>query len=219
MHVYDIAIISKSILESKTFPCHSTAKNLLQPFVDSLQKTKEFALVEKRDHLKTCFVQDNDVDKDCQFCEEGGTIPNDTCMQLCVLCSHGNIDFPASNAPNQATSDRNHQQYETELAEFEADKDAWKAKNSKTKPVELKLMSVYYQCHCYQISCSGYKEGNCQEYKASPPTIGKDGKCPCEVGQCICLAWKQQWISVLLPKRNQASATRGILVITSLGYA
>jgi hypothetical protein len=58
--------ISKSILESKTFPCHSTAKNLLQPFVDILQKAKEFALVEKRDHLKTCFVQDKDVDKDCQ---------------------------------------------------------------------------------------------------------------------------------------------------------
>jgi hypothetical protein len=115
-HVYDIAVIFKSILESKTFPHHSTAKNLLQPFVDILQKAMEFALIEKRDHLKTCFVQDKDVDKDRQFCEEGGTISDNTRMQLCVLCSHGNVDFPASNAPNQATNNQNCQQYETELA-------------------------------------------------------------------------------------------------------
>jgi hypothetical protein len=43
-----------------------------------------------------------------QFCEEGGTIPDDTCMQLCVICSHENVDFPASNAPNQATNDQNY---------------------------------------------------------------------------------------------------------------
>ena len=32
--------------------------NLLWTFVDILQQAKEFALIEKRDHLKTCFVQD-----------------------------------------------------------------------------------------------------------------------------------------------------------------
>jgi hypothetical protein len=107
-------------------------------------------------------------------------------MQMCVLCSHGNVDLPTANIANQSTNDRNHQKYEAELVEFEKDKEAWKIKHGKVIPGEPKLMPVYYQCHCYQMACTGYNQGSCQECNACAPTIGKDGECPCKVCQCLC---------------------------------
>jgi hypothetical protein len=169
-HVYEIGIIATNILAMRNvqFSHHSTAKQLLQPFVTMLEQAKVSALKEKREYLKSCLVPDKDADKSHMF-HVDGNIPPDESMQFCVLCSHEYVDLPGSKVTNHAANMHNREKYEQELEVYEKDKEAWKEKNKKGKPSEPKSLPVYFQCHCFQMSCSGYKQGTCEECNVNKP--------------------------------------------------
>jgi hypothetical protein len=56
--VYEVGVIAKSILatRNKSFSRHSLVKTILEPFQIILEEAKRYALEEKRDYLKSCFI-------------------------------------------------------------------------------------------------------------------------------------------------------------------
>jgi len=186
--VYEIAVICKSIMDSNVkFSRDSVAQKYLNPFLEMHQKARGYALDAKRDYLSSCFPNAKEVDNNRLFGVDG-TVPDDEGLRLCIFCAHEMVDCPNTNSANHTANAATRRKYEQEKAEYEADKDAWKSKHGKSKPAEPKYKPVYLQCHCAQMACSGFRQGTCEECKRNPPNVDGNGKCPCQICQCVCSA-------------------------------
>lgn len=119
-----------------------------------------------------------------------GTLPTDPAYRVCLICGHEQVDEPQTNIVNLAANEALREKYVNEMAEFEQDQAAWKAKNNnKSSPKEPKYKAIVYQCHCHQMSCTGFQQGSCSECIANPPkSYGPNSECPCTICQCPCAA-------------------------------
>ena len=170
------------VAETRTKNDADIAYQCLEPCFEMVEELKRKVHEHSIMGAKDLLVSADGTERNRKFLQ-GGTVPVDPSLRLCLFCGHGYVDEPTVfNNQVKAHNKFKEQQHQLVLEKWRLEsKDSG---GKKRAPPLLGLRDLILHCHCSQIRCNRGGGGSCEKCRRNPNMTA--GDCGCDICNCNC---------------------------------